>query len=371
MSFARKALLVLITPLLPVLLFATAADFGVLKVAGSPAPVKKLLVGSGVYKSVVTSALDQAQKSSDNGDDGIPLNDPAIKQAAQESFSPQVVQQSSENVIDGIYNWLSGKSAQPDFNVNLTSQKNTFAQKVGQIATERAAKLPPCTAVPASTDPFSINCLPRGLTPEQAGQQASQSVLTAQGFLEHPVITASSFKGQGTNQSVFVQQNVKKIPVQYQRAKKTPYILIFLTLVTVVAIIFLNTSRRKGIRHVGITLITTGLFMLVFAWAINSALTRNVVPKIQLDNKVLQADVQKLAGEIVHSVSHNYALFGGVYSLVGILAMLGAIFIGRNKLKPAAGVPDAGQPKPASAPPQKRPVQKQPPPKNPRKMIQG
>jgi hypothetical protein len=369
MSFARKALLVLITPLLPILLFATAADFGVLHVAGSPNPVKKLLAVSGLYKSVVTSALDQAKNSSDDGG-GIPLGDPAIKQAAQESFSPQVVQQSSEKVIDGIYNWLGGRAASPDFNVDLTSAKNTFAEKVGQIAKDRVSKLPACTATPANTDPFSATCLPRGVTPDQVGQQAKQDVLTGQGFLEHPNITASSFKGENSNQSVFEQKNAKDFPKQYQRVKKTPYILIILSLLTIAAIIFLSANRRKGIRHVGITLITTGIIMLVFAWALNSALTRNIVPKIQLDNKVLQADVQKLAAAIVHDLTHNYTLFGIVYAVLGIAAFAGAKFIGNkhNKAVPTASSPS---PKPAEAPHQKERAAASTPQKKPPRVIQG
>jgi protein-S-isoprenylcysteine O-methyltransferase Ste14 len=370
MNFARKALLVLLTPLLPILLFATAADFGLINVAGSPAPVKKLLKDSGIYNNVVNSALDQAQNSSNDSEGDISLNDPAIKKAAAETFNPQVVQQSSEQVIDGVYNWLGGKSAQPDFNLDLTSQKATFAQKVGLAAKDRAATLPPCTSPPTSSNPFSATCLPRGTTPEQVGIQTEQKILNAEGFLEHPNITVNNFKGEDSQQSVFEKKNVKNIPVQYQRVKKTPFILAILAILTTAAIIFLSTSRAKGLRHVGIILITTGLFMLVFAWVLNGAVTSNVIPKWKLDNKVLQEDVQKLAKEIVHNVSINYMIFGGIYSALGFGALVGPTIAGRkNKKEPPAGNSEPNPKSQTAAP--KAPVQKAPPRRKSPPVVQG
>jgi len=114
MHFVRKALLVLVGAVFPLLLFATAFDFAILRVAGSPASVKQTLSDSGIYNSVVNNALDQAKQSTQADGSQIDLTDPAIKKAANESFTPQVIQNSSEKVIDGIYNWLNGKTTQPD-----------------------------------------------------------------------------------------------------------------------------------------------------------------------------------------------------------------------------------------------------------------
>jgi hypothetical protein len=323
-----------------------------LRVTGSPTPVKHLLAESGIYNSVVGSALDQAQKSSGDSND-VSLSDPAIKKAAKESFTPQVVQQSSEKAINGVYDWLNGKTTQPEFNVDLTNVKATFAEKVGKAAEERAATLPTCTTAPTSTDPFSVTCLPRGVTPAQIGAQAKNDVLSSQGFLEHPNITADSIKNSDTNQSVFNGQ-LKDAPKQYQRVKKTPYILAILTILTTVGIVFLSVSRRQGIKHVGRILITTGLIMLVFAWVLNRVAIHNVIPKMQLDNKVLQADIQKMSTDLVHNIDQNYVAFGGTYAVLGILAIAGALWIGRN---PKSAAPTATE-SPESAPGIAHPQQK-------------
>ena len=159
MQFARRSALALIAALFSTLLIFTAIDFAILRVVGSPEPIKKMLSESGIYNSVVGSTLEQAKTTSEGGT-GVSLTDAAIKQAAEQSFSPQFVKSSSEKAIDGIYNWLDGKSAEPDFNIDLFTVKSTFAEKVGQAAQTRAATLPKCTAPPTTTDPFSATCLP-------------------------------------------------------------------------------------------------------------------------------------------------------------------------------------------------------------------
>jgi hypothetical protein len=348
MQFARKSLLAILGVLLPLFLLATAFDFGVLRVAGGPTPVKKILSDSGIYSSVVASALDQAQKSAQNGDE-VSLSDPAIKKAAGDAFNPQVVQSSTEKVIDGVYNWLDGKTAQPDFNVDLTNVKTSFAEKVGQAAADRAATLPVCTTPPASTDPFSATCRPPNLTPVQIGTQAKNDVLNAQGFLEHPNITADSVIKSDSGQSVF-DSNLKDAPKQYQRVKKTPIILSILTVLTIVAIIFLSSSRRKGLRRVGIVLAVVGAFMLLFAFSLNRVAVHNVIPKINLDNAVLQTNVRILATEVVQSIDQNYWIFGTAYFALGVLAILVTMLIGRGGVKESVAAKE-GAASVSSAPP--------------------
>jgi hypothetical protein len=359
MQFVRKALLVLVGVAFPALLFATAFDFGVLHVVGSPTPVKKILSDSGIYNSVVGSALDQAKKSSTGGSE-VSLTDPLIKKAAEDSFSPQVVQSSTEKVIDGIYDWLDGKTAQPDFNVDLANVKTTFAQKVGQAAQTKAATLPACTTPPTTTDPFTATCLPPGVTPAHVGEQAKNDVLGGQGFLEHPNITASSVKSEGSNQSVF-DNKLKDTPKQYQRVKKTPFILATLTVAAILAIIFLSVTRRKGLRHVGVTMSVVGAFMLLFAWGLNRVAVHNAIPKISMDNKVLQSNVQHLATDLVHSVDKNYWVFGAIYLGLGVLAILIAMLLGRggnNKKSSKPPAPASDTPAPAAASPARKAPQK-------------
>jgi hypothetical protein len=355
MQFARRSLLALIAALFSALLILTAIDFGILGVVGSPVPVKKILSESGIYNSVVSSALDQAKKSSSGGSE-VSLMDPLVKKAAEDSFNPQVVQSSTEKVIDGIYNWLDGKSAQPDFNVDLSSVKADFAEKAASAAKFHADSLPICTTVPTTTDPFSATCLPRGVTSVQVGEQAKNDVLNGQGFLDNPTLTADSVKNPDTGQSVF-DNKLKDAPKRYQTFKKAPFVLAILTLLAAIAIIFLSQTKRRGVRRVGITLTIIGGLLFFFAWAFSKGVEKQVIPMIKLDNSVLQLSVRRLASDAVHQIAHNYLIFGGVYLALGVLAIIVSMLIGRNKKTPEAAQEKTPAPssasKPASKPAQK------------------
>jgi hypothetical protein len=370
MQFVRRALLTIFGASLPLLLLATAVNFSILRIVGSPGPVKQILSESGIYNSVVGNALDQAKKSS-GGSSEVSLTDPAIKNAAEESFNPHVVQDSSEKVIDGVYGWLDGKSSKPDFSIDLSDAKNNFAEKVGQAAKTKAATLPVCTSAPTTTDPFSATCIPPGVTPAQVGEQAKNDVLKGQGFLEHPVVTANSFKSATGNDSVF-DGKLKNAPKQFQRAKKTPFILAGLTILAMLAIVFLSATKRKGLRHVGITLALVGALMLAIAWGLNRVVAQNITPKIIVENKVLQNSVRTLATDLAHRIDQNYWIFGIAYTLLGLILIISTLFIGRNRSKKEPKQTSANETRP-SREPEPHPVQRPAPPPRPksRPRIQG
>jgi hypothetical protein len=338
MQFARKALLILATAFLPALLFATALDIGILRIVGSPAPIKKIISDSGIYSSALSQVLKENNKISAGGTE-ISLTNPSIKSAAEKSFSPQIVQDTTEKVIDGVYSWLNGKTAQPNFNVDLNAAKATFAVNAGMAASQRASTLPVCPlrTLPDTTDPLNITCIPRGITPARIGTEVQNDVQNGQGFLDNPVITPDQFKNSGSDQTVFSGQ-LKNLPTQYQRIKATPVILIILCILAVAAIIFLSVSKRKGLKHVGIIFAVAGVFMLLFAWVLNGVVIHKLIPNIKLDNNALQINVRKLTTETFQSVDKNYWQFGAGYAVLGTLAIGGVTFANRGSKEAEAAV---------------------------------
>lgn len=335
MQFAKRSILVLLTPIFPLLLFATAFDMGVTRIVGHPGEVKKIINDSGIYNNAVTAALNQAKNvTSDNG--SLPLTDPSIQAAATSTFTPQTLQNYSNQVIDGVYDWLNGKTAQPDFKIDLSSLKSTFAQQVAKAAETKAAALPTCSSadqISSYNDVFSSTCLPPNVTPAEAGSEASSAILNGQGFLDNPVITANNVKGSDSNQSVFNNQ-LKNAPAQYRKAKRAPWILSLLTILVAAGIVFLSATWQKGLRHIGITLAIVGVFMLLFAWALNYGVTKKAVPKISFDNSVLTADVKALVTDLAQSIDKNYWEFGTVYTVLGAAAIATPVFLNRRNAKP-------------------------------------
>ncbi len=334
MNFARKAVLIIISPLFFVLLFTTAFDTGVIRVATHPATVKKIVADSGVYNNIIPSLLKQAGTvNSQTG--SVVLTSPGVQSAAETTFRPQFLQTTTNNVIDSMYSWLDGKTAIPDFKIDLTSQKQQFAQLVAQAAGAQATSLPACTAPVdlSNYNVFTANCLPPGTTATDVSDGTLNTLLSGQGFLDNPVITADTLKASGSNQSVF-QKQLKNLPATYRRIKETPLLLALLTLLLAVAIVFLSSTKRRGLKHVAITLLAAGLFLLLCAWGLSEGISK-AVPKINFNNAAFDSNIRALVTDLAQSIDKNYWWFGGLYSALGIGGIIGVWYSGKE-LKPAA-----------------------------------
>ncbi len=346
MSILRKILVVFLAGSLPFFLFALDIDTGVIKTAGSSAPVKKVLADSGIFNSIVSSALDQAKTSSGEQGGGVDLTNQIVKKAAEKTITPQYLQTNTEKVLDSVYAWLDGKTTLPDFSIDVASLKTNFAAEAAKAASAQAASLPVCTsATPTENfNVFSATCLPKGLTAAAIGAQIQNGIASGQGFLSNPTITAESIKSGSSNQSVFADQ-LKSAPLAYQRIKKTPIILGVLSLLTAAAIIFLSSSRAKGLRRVGIILLAIGAILLIFAWGLNYGVNQKALPKLNMDNKVLQEKIRTIVADITQSIDKTYWIIGGIYAGLGALAIGGSMFVRRRRGLPADdqdGHPKAG-----------------------------
>ena len=321
MDFAKKLALGILSPLFIFLLFATAFDIGFVRTATHPDTVKKLIAESGVYDSLVPNILQQT-KIIETPLGNFSTADPAVQKATGQAITPQYVKQNAEAAIDNIYQWLDGSVAQPSFKFDLAGPKTSFANSVAASVQQRLAGLPACTSPQSAQilqggqlDVNNISCLPRGVSAQTAAGQVKSS-LSDSDFLDKVDLSASSIKGSN-DQPVFGQPGVKDVPKQYQLAKKTPLILSLLTILSGAGIVFLSSTWQKGLRHIGINLVIIGVIMLIFSYALNRAVSTKIVPKIKIDNAILQQDVRSLVTDLGQQIDKNYWFFGGLYAVAG------------------------------------------------------
>ena len=340
MDTLKKLALGILSPLFIILLFTTAFDIGFVRTATHPGTVKKLVTESGIYDSVIPSLLQQT-KSIQTDVGTISASDPAIQKAATAAITPQYIKQNTETAIDSVYKWLDGKTAQPDFKIDLSGAKTSFADNVATSVSQRLSSLPACTLAQSVAltaggqfDAVNTPCLPRGVTPDAAAAQVKNSITGGKDFLDKTTISAASIKNSGDNQSVFQSGKLAQAPKQYQRAKKTPFILSILTILTGVGIVFLSSTWLVGLRHIGINLVVIGLIMLLFSYGLNRAVSTKVVPTIKVDNAILQTDIRNLATDLTQQIDKNYWYFGGLYTVLGA-GSIAAAEIFRRRANPA------------------------------------
>jgi len=334
MEFVRKAVLVLIVPLFVVFLFATASNTATLTVATDKAKIKSVIARSDIYRNVLPGLLDQAGQISGAGEQ-VSLQVVVVRQAAEKTFTPQFVQENTEAVIDSIYSWLNGETPLPDFTIDLTEAKATFAANVSDAVEQRLAALPACPTggVPDNYDPLTATCLPPGVDPASQAAAIEENIISGTGFLDHPVITADTLKPEGDAQSIF-DGELKQIPEVYQKIKVLPIILGILSLLLAAGIIFLSASKRKGVRRVGISLFVVGVILLFIAWDL-TRLVGEGLENLNLNNEVVEDSLRTLALELTKEVDKIYWMFGGAYTALGAAAIVWTIL-----RAPKGGKPD-------------------------------
>jgi hypothetical protein len=334
MEILRRLCLVILVPLFSLLLFVTAFDIGFVHTATQPKVVKKIVADSGVYNSIVANALAQT-KSISTSLGTIDTSSPLIQKAANQAVTPLDVQRQAEPAIDNIYQWLDGDIARPSFKIDLAGQRNDFANRGADAIRQQLAALPACKTLQQlrSFNPLSATCIPPGVSLNTIRDQVQKSLVSSN-FLSDSEISAANLtttNGQGAEQSIFDTASAQQVAKKYQSLKKTPWFLILLTLICATGILLLSGTRRRGLRHIGISLLTVGVLMLLLAFLLPKAISTDVAPKVRLNSADIKIDAPKAVNDITQRIDKNYWFFGVLYSLLGIAAITCGHYATRNK----------------------------------------
>jgi hypothetical protein len=237
-----------------------------------PQKVKAWLNQSNVYGAFVTDAINQAKQSA--GDDSsssssISLNDAAVQQIAHSTFSSQALQGDVDTFVNSNYDWLKGKSDTPNFKVDLTSAKQTFADKVGDYVQTYLTNLPVCTDAQLAeintqdTNPLDLTCRPAGVLPSTIAAQVSQDISSSSAFLSNPVITATNLDPKGDTETTPYYQNLSGLPKVYQFGIKLPLIAGVIALASFVGVVFIAKRHRGGLKVAAIVLGLAGVVLVI------------------------------------------------------------------------------------------------------------
>lgn len=303
-----------------------------------PKKIEKWLGQSGLYSSFVDTAIEQADKTAGNDQSGgVSLNDTAVKQAAESAFSSKLIQRNVNLFLDGNYAWLDGKTAKPQFKVDLTSAKASFAERVGNYVRTYLSHLPACTPAQqakidlSTVDPLTLNCRPSGLDPVAEGKLVAQQMVSNGDFLDNTVITADTFGSKGDTQTTPYYVKYASAPQAYKFGKIVPWVAGALTLLSSAAIYFLAARRRKGIKIIGVTLAVAGV-ILVLTKFISDQAFRAVERHIFNQSSV--GNLQKSLTTSLHYAENQLTkidLWFGIGYLVLAAILIGALIITRQR----------------------------------------
>lgn len=324
MVFVKRVASLLAKVLLQAELLAWIIFATLVLLMGSATPVKRALETANVYQRLPDVVLKQSVAS--NGDGQVPLADATVQKLVKDTFTEQKLESYSNIFLDGMFRWLNGEVTQPDFNIDLSVERQTIAEGVAARAANRLAGLPPCTRVPAgSLDPFTIECLPPGIDISLEKERLKNEILANQGFLP-TTITAEQLP-KNAEGATFTESS-KEVPGRYQLMKRLPLVVSLLGLATAVAIILLDKNKRRGIRMVGRMILANGSFVLFITLLFGLAL-----PGLSdsLRPRYISGDAAPLMNDlilaIIKTLNKVLLISSGTLVVIGGLILLGERFI--------------------------------------------
>ncbi len=238
-------------------LFGFISVIGLVATFASPGPLKRALQDSGIYDQFVDALVDQS--AAVNQRSSVPLEDPEVRRIINRSFSPVLLQTSTEKVIDAGYDWAYGRKPAIDFTINLDSNKRSLANELSTYAFKRIQTLPNCNGQVTSYDPFTANC--RIFFESDLAEQAklTEQIYSNKDVLPNPVITDDSLpKVNGGHRLETAYPLLPKImPI----VSGLPYILGGLSAVLGLLLVRLSSKARAGVRQVAGGLISDAGFL--------------------------------------------------------------------------------------------------------------
>lgn len=320
-KFFRAVLLYFLGTGLFFMLFVLAYFIVFTQISAKPDKVKQILSSSGIYQKIPAVVYDDAVDSGSTSSASLPLKDAAVRQAALDTFSPGLVQKNIESALDGTYGWLDGITSQPEFNIDLKDAKDNFAKSLSGQAGKRLEGLSVCTEAQLrkikQIDPFTIPCLPPGVSIGSLKKQVLQSAKGDDNFLKDTKFTPASLKDD-SGKPVF--DSYPDIPKAYQISLKLPYVLAVLCIIFGTSIVFISATKSDGFKKLTRLLAIAGIFVILAPIGIGR-LTDSLL-KTSSSDSVTTELVTPVVKELNNATSKVYYVMGAVYILLAIGAFL-------------------------------------------------
>jgi hypothetical protein len=257
MKLLRRPLLFFATSLLRTVLFIGIPLLGAIIYFGRADYLESTLKSAHAYDSFVP-AVTESLASVDKSGQGIPFTDAGVRQIISNGLPPQVLEDSTDRVIDGVYGWLEGKTVEPEFKVDLTKNRDFIAENISLYAFNRLTKQPLCATNPGQVNPFTAKCLPSNFSLAQERASFGQAI---DNIFPKTVFTAADLPKLSNGKSI--ASTYPHAPTYYRWLKLSPIFLALTVGMLSLAIVKLCRTTRLGYRLLGSVTLSTGVALMI------------------------------------------------------------------------------------------------------------
>lgn len=306
--------------------------------------VKSWVKDSGFYNKATDLIIESTEKEAGEAGENaeIPINDPEIQAIARESFSPEFLESSLEEVLDGVYSWLEGDTEKPEYSIDISGPKEKLIAGLSNYAESRASTLPSCTAADMPTtdevNALTATCLPPGVTPQMAGSELRQQLENSDEFFKDTQFTGEdlSFGPDGQEEDASISpEETEKAQSAFRFASSAPLIFGGIALITALAVVFLSANRLSGIKRAGGVFVSAGVTVGI-GYLIFKTINRMIDDRVQDmagDSSVAQEIGGNFAQAVYQDASNLLLWYTIGYIVFGVAVLLAAHFYKRGEGK--------------------------------------
>lgn len=222
--------------------------------------LKDSLVSSKIYDSFVSTIIDSNLDESTQTLSSLPLSDEKVRNIIINAFSPQILKNQTDAVIDDGYAWLNGDSDSLRFGYDFTESKVAMNNALATYAAERVMALSPCDETPQEVNVFTITCRPININFEFIRAQTLIDLSSSE-LLKDPTVTQDDLPKSADGESL--DKKYSFVPKLFQLMSiSLPFSIALLVLG---AILFVITRKplQKGLRALGKDMLSNGIMLII------------------------------------------------------------------------------------------------------------
>lgn len=257
MSTLRRLSLTLSGVVLRLCLFFGCTLLCLVLVFGNPNSIKDALSSTNAYSRFTDAVIESGRQQSTKNSEDIPFDDPEVQNIIKNSFDQQTLQKDTEAIVDGIFMWLNGETAEPKFSIDLTDNKTKLANGLADYAVNRLASLPACQSLPAQTNIYRITCQPVYLDIKEQRQAVYSTIMSDTHFLKDTTVTFDTLVKHDSN------FDYQAPPRYFGWFKTLPWILLIISLLLSLYIVFASRTRRQGFKKLSSIAISVGIALAI------------------------------------------------------------------------------------------------------------
>lgn len=300
-------------------LYVGATIFAVFVLLGTPDRLKKVLLDTGAYDAFVPAVISDSARTSARAGGALSLSDPQVAKVITDSFSPVLLRYDAEQVIDAFYGWLQGRTARPEYVINLAPNIDLMAKGLSNLAMSRLQSLPVCAEHPTQIDPLKDTCRPEFYDFEEGRQSLAAQIRADNGMFEKLRYTVADLPKNAAGKTVAEQYAYA--PLLFMWGRYAHWLLLCVAALGALMVVYSARKKRESYKFFGTEIMSSGVFL-----AFTPLIYLYIVPRLTGAGDAQGGGAASVIGRVVGALTKDFNILlvqiGVVMALVGLAIFL-------------------------------------------------